>query len=212
MALAFRKEIDRHTSFAVWKIEETADELYCKLQLNGQEKAYLEKLNKGKRYLHWLSTRVLLRTMLDTAEYIDCQVDEYGKPFLVNFTQKISLSHSFDYAAVMVSADKQVGIDIELIKSKIARIAHKFMSNSELSFMDRSHYTRHLYTCWCAKEAVYKLQGKNNVSFLDNIRLQPFPYRADGVIRAKIAVNGHSEEYNVGYQEFDDYMIGYVAK
>lgn len=212
MALAFRKDTDRHTAFAVWKIDETADDLYRKLQLNGHEKAYLERLNKGKRYLHWLSTRVLLRTMLNTEEYIDCRVDEFGKPFLVNFDQKISLSHSFDYAAVMLSADKQVGIDIELIKTKINRIAHKFMGKEELAFINRKQYTEHLYSCWCAKEAIYKLQGKNNVSFLDHIHIQPFDYQNKGDIIAQLSINGQSENFKVYYEKFNDYMIGYVAK
>lgn len=212
MALVFKKETDSHTSYAVWKIEETADELYRKLQLNGHEKAYLEKLNKGKRYLHWLSTRVLLRTMLDTPFYIDCKVDEFGKPYLVNFDENISLSHSFDYAAVMVSQDKQVGIDIELVKSKIERIAHKFMSKAELAFINAGKHTPHLYSCWCAKEAIYKLHGKNNVSFLHHIRLSPFTYQPGGAIHARLELNGSAEDFVVHYDEFDNYMLGYVAR
>lgn len=115
MALAYYKHLDATTAFGVWKIEETAEELYSSLQLNKDEEAYLQTLNNGKRNLHWLSTRVLLRKMLNTEKYIDCQVDEDGKPYLVNFPHHISFSHSFDYAAVMVSEDKPVGIDIELV-------------------------------------------------------------------------------------------------
>ena len=211
MALAYRKDIDPQTSFALWKIEEQADELIAQLQLKDHEMLYLESLINGKRNLHWLSTRVLLRTMLNTSSYIDCKVDEHGKPYLANFPYFISLSHSFDYAAVMISKDKPVGIDIELIKDKIERIAHKFMNDAELSYMDQDHMTEHLYVSWCAKEAIYKLQGKKNVSFLHNIRLRPFDYQPEGSFQASLELDDSRSEFNVHYQKMDEYMIGYVA-
>ena len=211
MALAYHKEIDPYTSFALWKIEETAEELTAQLQLRKHELDYLATLNKGKRNLHWLSTRVLLRTMMNTDEYIDCKVDEHGKPYLDNFPHHISLSHSFDYAAVMISKDKEVGIDIELIKEKIERIAHKFMRPEELSFLDKENHTEHLYMCWCAKEAVYKLQGKKNVSFHDHILLKPFKYKRNGSSDASLEINGTVRRFEVYYQQIDGYMIGYVT-
>src|ERR1700741_5424441 len=133
MAIAFRLQVDEDTEFALWKIEEEAESLYNQLQLNDAEKAYIESIGNGKRHLHWLGTRVLLRTMLNTSEYIDCRVDEHGKPYLVDLPYQISLSHSFDYAAVMISKSKAIGIDIELISPKVERIAHKFLKKNELA-------------------------------------------------------------------------------
>ena len=211
MALAYHKDIDPQTSFALWKIDEQADELIAQLQLKDHEKIYLETLNNGKRNIHWLSTRVLLRSMLNTSSYIDCKVDEHGKPYLVNFPHFISLSHSFDYAAVMISKTKPVGIDIEQINDKIGRIAHKFMNAEELSFMDPTHQTEHLYIAWCAKEAVYKLQGKKNVSFLNNIRLRRFDYKPEGSFDASLELENSRKDFEVHFQQMDDYMIGYVA-
>ncbi len=211
MALAYYKHLDSTSAFGVWKIEESADELYAQLQLNDGEKAHLETLNNGKRNLHWLSTRVLLRKMLNTDKYIDCQVDEHGKPYLVNFPHHISLSHSFDYAAVIISEDKPVGIDIELVKTKIEKVANKFLIDDELAFIDAEQKIEHLYVCWCAKEAIYKLQGKRNVSFKDNIRLNSFPYSADGHFNAVLEVGSELTSYDVHYESFKDYMIGYVV-
>jgi phosphopantetheine--protein transferase-like protein len=211
MALAYQKDIDPQTSFALWKIDEQADELIAQLQLKDHEKTYLDSLINGKRNLHWLSTRVLLRKMLNTSSYIDCRVDEHGKPYLVNFPHFISLSHSFDYAAVMISRTKPVGIDIELIKDKIERIAHKFMNADELSFMDPGHQTEHMYISWCAKEAIYKLQGKKNVSFLNNIRLNPFEYQHEGSFDARLELEDNTKHFQVHYQQLESYMIGYVA-
>jgi len=211
MALIYHKRTDPKTAFALWKIEESAEELLSQLQLKAHETAYLEKINTGKRYLHWLSTRVLLRKMLGDPAYIECLADENGKPYLTNFPYYISLSHSFDYAAVMISEDKEVGIDIEQIKQKIGRISGKFMKAQELEFISTQNSIEHLYACWCAKEAVYKLQGKRNVSFKDHILIKPFTLNNSGTIEVNLSVNGTKRNFLVCYEKFEDYMIGYCS-
>ncbi|MDB5008576.1 MAG: psf 2 [Mucilaginibacter sp.] len=209
MAIAYRAQVDDDTEFAIWRIEEEAEELYSQLQLDEQEKAYYEKLRIGKRNLHWLGTRVLLRKMLRTAEYIDCKIDSHGKPYLVNLPYHISLSHSFDYAAVMISKEP-VGIDIEQVKEKVERIAHKFMRKEELEFISSKTKINQLYVCWCVKEAVYKCYGQKEVSFLENIFLEPFDFEGHGCVNAHLTKGTININYSVGYLQYEDYMIGYV--
>ena len=210
MAIVYRQRVDDDTEFALWKIEEQAEELYNQLQLNESEKAFVEQISNGKRHLHWLGTRVLLRKMLLTDEYIDCKVDEHGKPYLVSLPYHISFSHSFDYAAVMISKKHPVGIDIENVKDKVERIAHKFMSPRELAFINDEHKIQQLYVCWCAKEAIYKCYGQKAVSFLDNISLQPFELVSQGIVNARLQKDAIDINYQVGYLPYEDYMIGFV--
>lgn len=210
MAIAYRQQIDEFTEFAIWKIEEEADDLYKQLQLDEQEKALFEQLGKAKRHLHWLGTRVLLRKMLRTEEYIDCKVDTHGKPYLVNLPYHISLSHSFDYAAVMISKKHFVGIDIEQVKEKVERIAPKFLREDELAFIGGKNKIQQLYVCWCAKEAIYKCHGQKEVSFLDNIFLEPFGFEGHGIVNAHLRKDKINLDYEVGYLQYHDYMIGYV--
>jgi 4'-phosphopantetheinyl transferase len=211
MAIAFRQQVDDDTEFALWKIEEAEEDLYSQLQLDAAEQAYYNSLSKGKRHLHWLGTRVLLRKMLKTDEYIDCKVDVHGKPYLVNLPYHISLSHSFDYAAVMISRSRPVGIDIEQVKEKVERIAEKFLSPRELAFISKDeHRLQQLYVCWCAKEAVYKCYGQKDVSFLEDISLDPFTFEGHGVIGAGLDKVNLSLDYQVAYMQYEDYMIGYV--
>jgi phosphopantetheinyl transferase len=209
MAIAYRQQVDEDTEFAIWKIEEPAEELYNQLQLDDEEKAYYERLKAGKRNLHWLGTRVLLRKMLKTDEYIDCKVDAHGKPYLVSLPYHISLSHSFDYAAVMIGKEP-VGIDIEQVKEKVERIAHKFMRKKELAFIADANKIQQLYVCWCAKEAVYKCYGQKEISFLDNILLEPFQFEGHGYVDAHLHKDGLKLDYEVDYLQYEDYMVGYV--
>lgn len=211
MALVYLREFDNKVRFAIWRIEESAEDLIGRLQLDDREKAVLNRLNKGKRTLHWLATRVLLRTMLDTPGYINCPSDENGKPYLANFPQRISLTHSFDYAAVMMSDRGEVGIDLELVKPKILRIADKFMKAEELEVVGKDHIEK-LYACWCAKEAVYKLQGNKGVSFKDNMTIRAFDFQDQGVLFLELEAPDRKELFKVYYEKFQEYMLGYVTE
>jgi 4'-phosphopantetheinyl transferase len=212
MALVYLRELDEYTKFAIWKIEESAETLLSGLQLDTREKATLDSFGKGKRILHWMTTRVLLRYLLQTDEYIDCPSDENGKPYLVNFPYKISLTHSFDYAAVMLSSKGEVGIDLEIVKDKVARIQHKFLKPEELAFIQEENSIEQLYACWCAKEAVYKLQGNRGVSFLENMTIRPFDYQAQGVLQLELTTPTYSHTYDVHFEKFGDYMLGYAVE
>ena len=110
----------------------------------------------------------------------------------------------------MISKNHPVGIDIEQIKDKVERIAHKFMRPQELAFINEERKIQHLYACWCAKEAVYKCNGEKEVSFVDNILLQPFNFEHHGMIEAHLRKDEKSIDYEVGYLQYEDYMIGYV--
>lgn len=212
MPLTFQENINEDTSIGLWKITETPEDLEQRLQLKAHELKLLRSLSKEKRNLHWLATRVLLRKMLNTSEYIDCQADENGKPILINHPHHISLSHSYDYAAVMISKTKKVGIDIEIIKDKIIRVQQKFMSADELDFIQEKNRIAHLYVCWCAKEALYKLNGKKETSFKDHIHLAPFAYQDEGVLKASIDKENQSDQFQVSFRKFEDYMLGYVCE
>jgi phosphopantetheinyl transferase len=212
MPVILNKIIDEHTRLAVWKIEETEEELLRGLQLKTHELDFIASLNNGKRLLHWLSTRLLLRTMLQTNDYIDSRMDDQGKPYLVNGDYQISFSHSFDYASVMISKDKHVGVDIELIKDKIQKIKSKFLKPAELSGLPAKDSTLALYICWCAKEAIYKWYGKKGLEFKKHIDIYPFVPQDAGVVQAKAVLPEGEVLLQVPYFKVEEnYMLGYVA-
>ncbi|RQO72361.1 4'-phosphopantetheinyl transferase [Pedobacter sp. KBW06] len=212
MPVVFNKNIDENTILAVWKIEETEEQLLSGLQLKQHELDFISSLNNGKRLLHWLSTRVLLRTMLNTSEYIDCQMDEHGKPFLPNLDYHISLSHSYDYAAVIIGKNRKVGVDIELIKHKIKSIRHKFLSDIELAQKQIGDNINGLYVCWCAKEAIYKWNGRKGLEFKQDMHIKPFKLKTEGSLTALVDLPEGTRELNVSYfKTSDGYMLGYVV-
>ncbi len=211
MALAYLRELDSDTKFAIWKIEETAAELMDKLQLDEVEKNKLQQLSKGKRTLHWLATRVLLRYLLQTDQYIHCPSDANGKPYLPDYPYELSLTHSFDFAGVILSTKGPCGIDLEIVKEKVVRIKEKFLKPEELLFIRKEDEIAQLYACWCAKEAVYKLQGNRGVSFLENMTIHPFTYHPQGVMTIDLFKDQRKFSFQVYYEKFQEYMLGYVV-
>lgn len=212
MALVYLRELNNQTKFAIWKIEETAEELLSKLQLDDAEQEKLRHLSKGKRTLHWLATRVLLRYLLQTNEYIHCPSDSNGKPYLPDYPYKISLTHSFEYAGVMLSTQGDCGMDLELVMDKVVRIKEKFLKPEELAFINPENEILQLYACWCAKEAVYKLQGNKGVSFLDDMTIKPFNYKPQGVMLLDLTKDNQTITYEVYYEQFQNYMLGYAVE
>lgn len=212
MALVYLRELNNQTKFAIWKIEESAEELLSKLQLDDAEQEKLRRLSKGKRTLHWLATRVLLRYLLQTNEYIHCPSDSNGKPYLPDYPYKISLTHSFEYAGVMLSTQGDCGMDLELVMDKVVRIKEKFLKHEELTFINPENEILHLYACWCAKEAVYKLQGNKGVSFLDDMTIKPFNYNPQGVMLLDLTKDEQTITYEVYYEQFQNYMLGFAVE
>jgi phosphopantetheine--protein transferase-like protein len=110
----------------------------------------------------------------------------------------------------MISKKSFVGIDIEQVKEKVERIAARFLSPDELAFIGTDNRIPKLYACWCAKEAVYKCYGQKEVSFMDDILLSPFTFTEQGQLSATLTKGVVKNQYNVGYLQYEDYMIGYV--
>lgn len=212
MPVIYNKDIDDQTILSVWKIEETEEELFSGLQLKQHELDLLASLKGTKRILQWLSTRLLLRKMLNTADYIDCRMDEHGKPYLVNSDYSISISHSYDYASVMIGKYRNVGVDIELIKTKVHLIQHKFLSATELEQLNVKDNTQGLYACWCVKEAVYKWYGKKGLGFIQHIHIQPFELCDIGTMTVLVDLPEGTRSLTVHYfNTIEGYMLGYVV-
>jgi len=212
MPVIYNKDIDDHTILSVWKIEETEEQLFSGLQLKQHELDFVASLKGSKRLLQWLSTRLLLRTMLNTSQYIDCRIDAHGKPYLVDLSYQISLSHSYDYASVMIGKSNSVGVDIEQIKTKIHRIQQKFLSVAELEQLGVKDHTQGLYVCWCVKEAVYKWYGKKGLEFRKHIHIQPFKLQNEGSLVVQVDLPEGSRTLTVHYfNTIDGYMLGYVV-
>ncbi len=89
-------------------------------------------------------------------EEVTVQYSEAGKPYLPD--RYLSISHSKHHLCMAFSTKQEIGIDIEEIQPRMSRLMTYFLSPKEI---DACKGKLALVTrCWCAKEAIYKIVGK----------------------------------------------------
>lgn len=194
-------------SLSVWKITEQLDELLKGFDWTENEKRELSGFKNEHRRLQWLCSRILLRQLI--SEKREIVYDGYGKPSLLNSPYKISISHSKNFVAVIVSKKQDVGIDIEVLADRIEKIAKKFISPAEWKFLANETKREQMYVLWCAKETLFKLYSKGELDFKENLSVSPFSYRQKGSIHARVQKNSFVRDYTLCYEEMNDCMLVY---
>ena len=204
MPLTLVKEISPSTSFALWHIDENLSDLCSMYPFAEGERIAYEAHKADSRKAEWLAARLALRVLMkkNGLEGQAIIKDEFGKPHIAQRTAHISISHTRHRGAAALSTKAPVGIDIELPGMQIQRVARKFLHASEA--WARGDVEK-LTQVWCAKEALYKLYGRRQLAFAEQLRVQEplgeFP--ENGQIHA----NGLVSDYQLFYAQKDDLCL-----
>jgi phosphopantetheinyl transferase (holo-ACP synthase) len=207
MGIILKRNISESAIVGLWEINETVDELFSNVRLNDEENELYKGFCTDLRKQHWLSYRNLLRELITPEEYSHVNYDEVGKPYLQFKSHHLSVSHAGKFSAAIINKNSLVGIDIEKVHPKIHKIVHKFLSEAEMKNISPANDIDSLYVCWGAKEALYKLYGKKNLLFIENILLDPFVYNGAGDITGTISTNDFTQKFNLHYEKTGDYML-----
>ncbi|MGE5423835.1 MAG: 4'-phosphopantetheinyl transferase family protein [Syntrophothermus sp.] len=208
MPLIRKEKLTNETLLGIWKIEESAEELKSLQKLSIPEELFYAGLKNETRKKHWLSYRLIIKDIPGIIGPVS--YDDFGKPSLPNSGHRISVSHSGDYSAVMVSKDAEPGIDIEQIRERIERVKERFLSKRELRELGEDDYLKKLYVCWGIKEAVFKVHGKPDIEFSQDIYIHPFDYQPKGTCEATLGLNGKETRFSPVYEEIENYMLVYT--
>ncbi|WP_395054279.1 4'-phosphopantetheinyl transferase family protein [Flavobacterium sp.] len=200
----------KNTKILIWKITESFQELNSQVVL---EPSNIIRLNEMKSEMHqraFLSVRKLLQEINHTDA--DLFYDEFGKPHLKSIKKptefsEISITHSHQFSAIIIS-NKKVGIDIELQREKIIKIANKF-SIEHIDKKVKQNYIKKLTVIWGAKEAIFKIKNEKGISFKDHIQVQPFEIE-DNKTTAILNLNSKLENFKIHFQEFENYTLVYA--
>ena len=202
----FSPSVGFNTQILIWKITEPFAELNKQVVLNESNQIRLNGMKSEMHQRAFLSVRKLLQQ----AGYndFDLYYDVFGKPHL-NDGKFISITHSHEFSAIIIS-DETVGIDIELQRDKITRIADKFC-DSEFQFlnMDSEEYIRKLTVIWGAKEAIFKIRNEKGISFKDHISVEEFRINAKQTV-AKLHFNNLVKDFNIHFEEIEDFTLVYA--
>ena len=159
----------------------TADEptLRAGLLLTVGEQEELATITHPAQRIEWLACRVAIRQLTEEqgATYQGLRKDEFGKPFLIGSSWHISLSHTSGWAAAILHKARPVGIDIEPIREQFRRVVPRVLSADEITHAASDPHRLAIY--WCAKEALYKLYGKRQLTFREHLHIDPFADNAE---------------------------------
>jgi len=202
--MPFLKEfiINDKTNIKLWKV--MIGELSPK-ELNNDEKKLFKLKKSNVLREQFLATRKILA--LENSDYI-ITYDPDGKPSL-NAEHNISISHSHEIAAIAISNNCKIGLDVQLKEKKIFNIQHKFLNKSEILNIGENPSIDTLTMIWTSKESIYKAIGLKSISFSKNIKIDKVTekdktgkgYYINGIEKVK---------FDLKFFYLDEYIVCYA--
>jgi phosphopantetheine--protein transferase-like protein len=209
MPLIFKENLLENDLWGIWEIKEEEDWFFNQWQLSPEENLHFNKL-KGRKRLEYVSARHLVHLLTGLDHRNPIHTDLTGKPiFLWDPTLHLSISHSHQYAAAILSKTSKVGIDIQLIVPQMRKVAKRVFSSTELSFASTENELEMLHILWGIKEAVYKAFGLGGIDFKNQISVHSFIYQyPKGSFKAGLTKENQKISYS-GIYQFSP--VGYVS-
>lgn len=142
MPLLFAKEIRDSLHLAVWKINENISDL----EFLVTDSTEYNEIKHPQKKIEFICSRLCIQELCQALNinYQGIGKDDCGKPYLINSTWQISISHSTSLVAVVFHPTKSIGIDVEKPSEKLKKVAHKFLSLRNEGYRKSTGQTLHL--------------------------------------------------------------------
>jgi len=201
------------TTVAVWKTEEDASFFMNAFSAEVLSQFNLAQISNVSKQLEFLSSRYLLQTIIGADSMQLFRKAESGMPYLENSNNFISISHTIEHSAVIVSNTGLCGIDIEAVHPRVQKIAHKFMNDTERELLKADDDIERIMLLWSAKETVYKLYGNKKVDFKEEILLNDLSFTSpqSGILNGTLVKDAHKIELEVKFEFFDGQVLTYAT-
>src|SRR5438552_11291358 len=131
------------------------------------------------------SLRLILSRYLKTKPgRLRFETGEFGKPFLADERLsgglRFNLSHSHQLALIAITRDREVGVDVEYMRSEFVTddVANHFFSQAEVQQFQEvpaESKTQSFFDCWTRKEAYIKARGEGLYCPLDQFDVSVAP-------------------------------------
>ena len=204
--MPFLKEfiINEKTKIRLWKV--ILGELNSKKLNNEEIKLFkLKKSNLLKE--QFLAIRKILA--LENSDYI-ITYDLDGKPIL-NSEFNISISHSHEIAALVISNNLKFGMDVQFKESKILNIKNKFLNEFEKLNIVGDPSIDILTMIWTSKESIYKAIGLKGVSFSENIKIDKVTEK-DKIGKGYYINGAEKVKFDLRFFYLDEYILCYASQ
>ncbi|HXH19589.1 MAG TPA: 4'-phosphopantetheinyl transferase superfamily protein [Chitinophagales bacterium] len=207
MPLIKIQHIAEGTALAIWEATESIDFFLGKLSprfLTGFDNQRFSE-NRKKEFL---ATRFLVKQLSGSAT-LRLETRQNGKTAIAEGTHHLSLSHSNEMMAAILSEKFKVGIDIEEIHPRVKKVMSKFLNEPELCLLGSEPELWKIILCWSAKESLYKMLEQPGLSFRNNILLDIPPRPDSGKLKALLSTGGEKKEAYVYFEVTGKYILSY---
>ena len=202
MPFFYQQNINETAHLAIWKIQEPASFFETDVQLAAPI------ANEERRTQH-LAVRLLFKLMMPEANLDQLVMADNGKPYLIGVPFHFSFSHCNGYAACGVDDQGPIGIDIEIIHPRIAKVAHKFMNDQEkamIADLSEAEQLHQMAFFWAAKEAMYKQHEQLGIDFAKDFNIIGLAQAERGRVPAEILHKGLQKKVQLDYHFGGDYI------
>lgn len=134
-------------------------------RLPQEEQQRTERFRSRQRRNVYICSRLLLQEKLKEhgLRLADCENGQHGKPYIKgSHNIYFNLSHSGD-RVLLGWSDKEIGVDLELIRKDLPRSLDRILTPEEISFLSRQYAERQtevFFRLWTMKEAFVKQKGQ----------------------------------------------------
>lgn len=128
-----------------------------------------------------------------------------GKPYCSLF-KSISISHSGNYTALMMSNHPACGVDLQIYKEKTTQGMDYFMSEKEIAEVDNNDLMRNVHLYWCAKETAIKYFSVSGIDFKNKIYIHPFRSEQNDILHATV-FHAEQHELMISYRKTENYAL-----
>ena len=167
-----------------------------------EDRAAVASFANTRRRCEVLAWRALVRRELGARVLISH--DEYGAPVVDLQNTHISVSHSREKVAVLIS-DAPCAVDIESVSRDFRRVADHYLSAEEQQMAERYDIYAEM---WSAKEALYKYHKKGGIDFVRDVVVAE--YRPEQ--HTLVATLFGGEPIEVALRREDDLVIATISR
>lgn len=217
MPLLYIEKIDDNTQLGAWLFDKSTNlKDVCPSDVYNRTMTMCNNRQKETAAVY-----ALLNEMLGRGGWTIDHEDS-GRPILRGSDMEIGISHTKNYASIILSRHKRVAVDIEYISDRIFKIEDKFMRSDErdysltlcnnIKISDDTHINKAyiLLLFWCAKETVYKYYSDEHMA-LHDIMIERITEsnKYEGCIRCKNTLNGETQ--TLIYKVNDNTVLTYLV-
>jgi phosphopantetheinyl transferase len=202
MPFFYQQNINESEHLAIWSITEP-------LSFFEEGMTVDVNIQNEERKIQHLAVRLLFSLMMPEANMKDLVMADNGKPYLKGVPFHFSFSHCKGYAACAVSDHFPIGIDIEIIHPRIAKVAHKFLNDAEKAMLENlseEEALKQLAFFWAAKEAMYKKHEQLGIDFARDFNILGLTNLDRGLVSAQINHKGIISSVQLDYHFGQDYI------